>query len=70
MHELTHFVNSLQHLGELDDELEVLKNTLAKASLKLNQKKTQKTNLMNNLKDKQEGFNKMQVQVCIEGNQG
>jgi|UniRef100_A0A7S4FGB3 chromosome segregation ATPase len=57
-----HFLIS-QHLGELDDELEVLKNTLAKASLKLNQKKTQKTNLMNNLKDKQEGFNKMQVQA-------
>lgn len=57
-----HFLIS-QHLRELDDELEVLKNTLAKASLELNQKKTQRTNMMNLLQDKQEGFNKMQYQA-------
>eukprot|EP01012_Entosiphon_sulcatum_P050738 TRINITY_DN69648_c0_g1_i1.p1 TRINITY_DN69648_c0_g1~~TRINITY_DN69648_c0_g1_i1.p1 ORF type:complete len:868 (+),score=296.52 TRINITY_DN69648_c0_g1_i1:132-2735(+) len=55
-----HFLIS-QHLRELDDELEVLKNTLAKASSELNARKSAKTNLMNNLQDKQEGFNKLQA---------
>jgi len=55
-----HFLIS-QHLRELDDELEVVKNTLSKASLELNQKKTQKAAMMTNLQKKQEDFNKMKV---------
>eukprot|EP01065_Artemidia_motanka_P027081 TRINITY_DN32319_c0_g1_i1.p1 TRINITY_DN32319_c0_g1~~TRINITY_DN32319_c0_g1_i1.p1 ORF type:complete len:879 (+),score=488.62 TRINITY_DN32319_c0_g1_i1:56-2692(+) len=47
-----------QHLAELDDELEVLKNTLNKALADLNGKKTDKSDLLGQLERKQKDFEK------------
>eukprot|EP01006_Ploeotia_vitrea_P056923 TRINITY_DN68136_c1_g1_i25.p1 TRINITY_DN68136_c1_g1~~TRINITY_DN68136_c1_g1_i25.p1 ORF type:complete len:882 (-),score=182.33 TRINITY_DN68136_c1_g1_i25:2396-5041(-) len=55
-----HFLIS-KHLRELDDELEVLKNTLGKAQHDLNAKKTAKTNLLDQLQTKQEGFERLKA---------
>eukprot|EP00667_Euglena_gracilis_P002071 EG_transcript_2072 len=51
------------HLRELDDELEVLKNTLAKASMELSQKKSSKANLLALLQDRSDSFGRLQAQA-------
>eukprot|EP00756_Hemistasia_phaeocysticola_P014777 Hpha_TRINITY_DN15359_c3_g7::TRINITY_DN15359_c3_g7_i1::g.88239::m.88239 len=45
-----------QHLSELDDELEVLKNTLTKAVADLNNKKSNKADMMSQFERKEKAF--------------